>query len=60
MEYIYSQTYFLIYRIIIRHCFDNWRKFPEIVYKERLKDCRLRTWHEKVQEILPDFVPPEL
>lgn len=43
----------------MKHCFDNWRKFPEILYKERLKDCRLRTWHEKVQEILPDFIPPE-
>ncbi|XP_025420043.1 coiled-coil domain-containing protein 191 isoform X2 [Sipha flava] len=47
-------------RIIIKRCFDNWRRFPEIVYKERLKDCRLRMWHEKVQEILPDFIPPEL
>ncbi|XP_025193580.1 coiled-coil domain-containing protein 191 isoform X2 [Melanaphis sacchari] len=46
-------------KIIMKHCFDNWRKFPEIMYKERLKDCRLRMWHEKVQEILPDFIPPE-
>ncbi|CAH1712084.1 coiled-coil domain-containing protein 191 [Aphis gossypii] len=46
-------------KIIMKHCFDNWRKFPEILYKERLKDCRLRMWHEKVQEILPDFIPPE-
>lgn len=43
----------------MKRCFDNWRKFPEILYKERLKDCRLRMWHEKVQEILPDFIPPE-
>ncbi|XP_026813618.1 coiled-coil domain-containing protein 191 isoform X1 [Rhopalosiphum maidis] len=46
-------------KIIMKRCFDNWRKFPEILYKERLKDCRLRMWHEKVQEILPDFIPPE-
>ncbi|XP_022179907.1 coiled-coil domain-containing protein 191 isoform X2 [Myzus persicae] len=45
-------------KIIMKCCFENWRKFPEIMYKERLKDCRLRLWHEKVQEILPDFIPP--
>ncbi|VVC37703.1 Sfi1 spindle body [Cinara cedri] len=46
-------------KIIIKRCFNNWRKFPEIIYKERVKGCRLRLWHEKVQEILPDFIPPE-
>ncbi|KAL5241668.1 hypothetical protein ACI65C_009078 [Semiaphis heraclei] len=47
-------------KIIMKYCFENWRKFPEIMYKERLKDCRLRLWHEKVQEILPDFIPPAI
>ncbi|XP_050428043.1 coiled-coil domain-containing protein 191 [Adelges cooleyi] len=47
-------------RVITRHCFNNWRKYPEIVYMERLKDGRLRKWHEKVQEILPDFIPPDI
>eukprot|EP00102_Acyrthosiphon_pisum_P024804 XP_016662014.1 PREDICTED: coiled-coil domain-containing protein 191 isoform X2 [Acyrthosiphon pisum] len=45
-------------KTLMKRCFENWRKFPEIIYKERLKDCRLRLWHEKVQEILPDFIPP--
>ncbi|XP_039284454.1 coiled-coil domain-containing protein 191 isoform X2 [Nilaparvata lugens] len=44
-------------RKLLKKCLDNWRKFPKLMYKEREKEQRIRQWHDKVQEILPDFSP---
>ncbi|RZF48225.1 hypothetical protein LSTR_LSTR006192 [Laodelphax striatellus] len=43
-------------RKLLQKCLANWKMFPKLMYKEREKEQRIRQWHDKVQEILPDFV----